>query len=235
MPIRHRNRLARKHFPVTAARFREARLSCFLTVEGCADLLRVSVRTVQNWESGTVRPPYAAYKLMRVLRGGKVLGPEWRGFTIRADRLNTPEGHTFHAGDLSWWSLLVRQARAYGNARRQLRALQDASSAAAAPDRAARPSRKADAGAAACSPAPIGDGTPARTAAPVDDHGRPLIASDGRGFVEKSHLPGTPATNRGYSETERAQGAVAPPRLKRRAATLPTAGVAAQLRAGVSA
>lgn len=111
VPLRHRNRLARKHFPVTAARFREARLSCFLTVEGCAELLRISVRTVQNWEAGTVRPPYAAYKLMRVLRGGKVLGPEWRGFTIRADRLNTPEGHTFHAGDLAWWSLLVRQAR----------------------------------------------------------------------------------------------------------------------------
>lgn len=155
MPVRHRNRRARKHFPVTAARFREARLSCFLTVEGCADLLRVSVRTVRNWESGTVRPPYAAYKLMRIMRGGKLLGPEWRGFTVRADRLNTPEGHAFHVGDLSWWSLLVRQAREFQRMMRERRQ-------PAATERSAR----GRAGAAALPPPPrISDSYPGGRAA----------------------------------------------------------------------
>lgn len=96
-----------------AWRFREARLQCCLSVDGCADLLQISARTVRNWEAGAVRIPYAAYKLMRVMRGGKLLGPPWRNFYIRGNRLVTPEGHSFEAGELSWWSLLVRQAREF--------------------------------------------------------------------------------------------------------------------------
>ena len=68
---------------------------------------------MRNWEAGKVRIPYAAFKLMRVLRGGKVLGAGWEGFRVRDRTLCTPEGHEFHAGDLAWWSLLVRQAREF--------------------------------------------------------------------------------------------------------------------------
>ena len=57
--------------------------------------------------------PYAAYKLLRLLRGGKVLGAGWDHFYVRRDVLVTPEGHEFKAGDLAWWSLLVRQAREF--------------------------------------------------------------------------------------------------------------------------
>jgi hypothetical protein len=98
---------------VTAWRFREARLCCGLGVEACADLLQVTERTIRNWEAGATRIPYAAYRLMRVLRGGKVLGPQWRGFHVWRDHLFTPEGHRFHFSDLAWWSLLVRQAREF--------------------------------------------------------------------------------------------------------------------------
>jgi hypothetical protein len=98
---------------VTAWRFREARLCCGLGVEACADLLQVTARTIRNWEAGATRIPYAAYRLMRVLRGGKVLGPQWRGFHVWRDHLFTPEGHRFHFSDLAWWSLLVRQAREF--------------------------------------------------------------------------------------------------------------------------
>lgn len=80
-------------------------------VEACADLLQVSERTVRNWESGSARIPYTAYKLMRLLRGGKVLGPEWRDYFVRGAELVTPEGRRFHVSDLAWWSLLVRQAQ----------------------------------------------------------------------------------------------------------------------------
>jgi transcriptional regulator with XRE-family HTH domain len=98
---------------VTAARFREARLSCVLSLEGAAKLLHVSVRTVHNWESGAVRVPYAAYRLMRILRGGHLFDPAWQGFRLRGGRLWTPEGHGLHPGDLSWLSLLCRQAEEF--------------------------------------------------------------------------------------------------------------------------
>lgn len=111
----------RQRFPLEPWRFREARLSVGLGVDRCADLLRVSPRTVRNWEAGTARVPYAAYKLMRVMRGGKLLGPDWKGFHVWHDTLVTPEGHRFRFSDLAWWSLLVRQAREWqrGVAERQ--------------------------------------------------------------------------------------------------------------------
>lgn len=99
-------------------KFREARLQCCLSVEGCAKLLRISERTVRNWEAGAVRIPYAAFKLMRVMRGGKLLGSDWTGFRVHGDTLITPEGRSFHFSELAWWSLLCRMARAYAEARR---------------------------------------------------------------------------------------------------------------------
>lgn len=233
--MRHPNRRARKKFPVTAERFREARLSCFLTVEGCAELLRVSVRTIQNWESGAARPPYAAYKLMRVLRGGKVLGPEWRGFTIRADRLNTPEGHTFEAGDLAWWSLLVRQAREFRHVRRALREAQLQAAQVAAEH--ARQGVPAVACAACSAPAaaPSIDTARPGSAALVDRTPAPVVGLASEATSPPVAEPETPSSNRGYSETERAAFEAVPRPQRRRAATLPKAGVAAKLRAGVPA
>ena len=54
---------------VTASRFKDARLFCMLSTIEAAKLLRVSERTLHNWEKGRVRIPYAAFKLMRILRG----------------------------------------------------------------------------------------------------------------------------------------------------------------------
>jgi len=113
---------SRQRFPVEPWRFREARLTVGLGIERCADLLHVSERTIRNWEAGIARVPYAAYKLMRVMRGGKILGPHWRGFHVWHDTLVTPEGHRFHFGDLAWWSLLVRQARQWQRDRADLKA-----------------------------------------------------------------------------------------------------------------
>jgi hypothetical protein len=84
-------------------------------VIACADLLRVSERTIRGWESGETRIPYAAYKLLRVLKGGRYLAhPAWQDYLVRGDVLFTPEGHRIQAGQMAWWSLLVRQARAFG-------------------------------------------------------------------------------------------------------------------------
>ncbi|OOW80187.1 hypothetical protein Xvtw_19890 [Xanthomonas campestris pv. vitiswoodrowii] len=88
-----------------------------LTVKACAKLLRVSVRTIANWEAGRSQIPYTAYKLMRVLRGGKLLGPAWSGFLVRGDVLVTPEGRQLRSADMAWWSFLFLQAQEFRNER----------------------------------------------------------------------------------------------------------------------
>jgi transcriptional regulator with XRE-family HTH domain len=90
-------------------------------VPEAAKLLRVSERTVQYWESGRVRVPYSAYKLMRLLRGYELPGAAWRGYRLTGDTLWSPEGLAFKAADHRWWSLTCRMAdqfRAMASARR---------------------------------------------------------------------------------------------------------------------
>lgn len=98
---------------VNARRFREARHLCVLSQQAAADLLRVSLRTIKNWESGNVRVPYAAYKLMRILRGYQLPGESWRGWNLKGDVLWSPEGRAFRASDHGWWSLIVAKADAF--------------------------------------------------------------------------------------------------------------------------
>lgn len=95
---------------MTASRFQEARLLCRLTIAATAKLLRVSERTVLNWESGRYRIPYSAYRLMRIARGGQFWGRDWRGWFVRDGVLWSPEGYAFRPQDSGWWGLLVRQA-----------------------------------------------------------------------------------------------------------------------------
>lgn len=75
-----------------------------------AKLLRVTERTLQNWESGTHEIPYSAYKLMRLLTREELPGKAWAGWHITAGTLWTPEGHGFKPLDSSWWSMLCRRA-----------------------------------------------------------------------------------------------------------------------------
>lgn len=110
-----------KPFPITAQRFAAARAGCFLTVEQAAKLLRVSERTLHNWEAGRVRIPYAAYKLIRILRGYELPGDAWKGYRLIGDTLWSPENLPFHAADARWWSLTVQMAHEY---RRQSKAKQ---------------------------------------------------------------------------------------------------------------
>lgn len=95
---------------VTADRFQTARLTACLSVPATAKLLHVTERTVHNWESGRSRVPYAAYKLLRVLRGFDLGHPAWAGFRLDGPTLWTPEGHAFRPDHLTWWSLTCRMA-----------------------------------------------------------------------------------------------------------------------------
>lgn len=94
-------------------RFREARLSVNVDRVECAALLRVSARTVRNWERGVTRPPYSTFKLLRILRGFELPGDAWRGWYLKGDTLWSPEGKPFRPFDLGWWSLTVSMARAW--------------------------------------------------------------------------------------------------------------------------
>ena len=67
---------------VEASRFRDTRFTCNLTVPAAAKLLRVSERTIHNWESGAARVPYAAYRLLRIVRGGEFVHSSWKGWAV---------------------------------------------------------------------------------------------------------------------------------------------------------
>ena len=101
-------------------RFRLARRNCWLSVAEAAQMLQVSQRTVHNWESGATRPPFAAYKLMRLQASGDLglLSGKWEGWLIHRGKLVSPEGREFTPSDSSWWSLLVQRARAFSTVSR---------------------------------------------------------------------------------------------------------------------
>jgi hypothetical protein len=86
------------------------RLTCGLSVPVAAKILRVTDRTLHNWELGRARVPYAAYKLLRILRGWELPDPAWKGYRLQGDTLWSPEGMGFKASDHRWWSLTCRMA-----------------------------------------------------------------------------------------------------------------------------
>lgn len=97
---------------VAPERFREARLTCFLSVDAAAKLLHVTPRTVHNWETGAHVIPYAAYKLMRIMRGFELPGDAWKGWRLNWNEvLVSPEGHRFRPEEFDWLHLLIEQAK----------------------------------------------------------------------------------------------------------------------------
>ena len=103
----------RRRWFVSSEGFRELRLTCLLSQRACADLLGVGLRSVRNWDRCVSRVPWAVVRLLRILRNGELPGDAWAGWRLWGDTLWTPEGHAVRAGEASWLSLLVRQARGY--------------------------------------------------------------------------------------------------------------------------
>ncbi len=97
----------------TASRFKDTRQMCVLSVPAAGKLFRVSERTIRNWEAGRVGIPYAAFKLMRILRGYELPGAAWKGYRLIGDTLWSPEGKPFKAADARWWSLTVCMAHEF--------------------------------------------------------------------------------------------------------------------------
>lgn len=96
------------------ARFKVLCADAGLSIDQAAQLLHVTPRTIRYWFSGKTWVPYAAYKLLRVMRYFELPGKEWRGWHFHSGKLWTPEGHGFAPQDSTWWSLLVRRSHAFG-------------------------------------------------------------------------------------------------------------------------
>ncbi|MGZ0018401.1 VC1465 family Xer recombination activation factor [Nitrosomonas sp. wSCUT-2] len=105
-----RNR--RKPFkPVSHEKLRETRILSGLSKEEAAEMLRVTYRTLHNWESGRVQVPYAAFKLLHILTGYELPSDAWRGWKFSGEVLWSPEGKKFTAADLNYLSLTFAMAK----------------------------------------------------------------------------------------------------------------------------
>jgi transcriptional regulator with XRE-family HTH domain len=96
-----------------ASRFRVLCADAGLSVEAVAQTLHVTSRTVRYWFSGKSAVPYAAYKLVRILRWFELPQKGFEGWCMHSGKLWTPEGIPIAPEDGGWWSLLVRQARCF--------------------------------------------------------------------------------------------------------------------------
>jgi DNA-binding transcriptional regulator YiaG len=96
-----------------ASRFRYLCADAGLSVDAVAQTLHVTSRTVRYWFSGKSAVPYAAYKLVRVMRWFELPQKGFEGWCMHSGKLWTPEGIPIGPEDGSWWSLLVRQARCF--------------------------------------------------------------------------------------------------------------------------
>jgi len=105
-----------------ALRFKAMYTRLGFSVADAAKFLQVTPRTVHEWISGRVRIPYAAYKLMRLQLHYELPGDAWRGWSLSAGRLYTPEGHELNPHDFTWWSLLCRKASMFSTLYAQQRA-----------------------------------------------------------------------------------------------------------------
>ncbi len=99
------------------------RQSLSLSRPATVKLLHITLRTLHNWESGKVRIPYAAFKLIRLFSSYPIFQPIWKDWRIVGSRLITPEGHSLEAGNFHWLSLMARKAEAFTKINQQLRQL----------------------------------------------------------------------------------------------------------------
>jgi DNA-binding transcriptional regulator YiaG len=106
-------RKSRETRSMLASRFRVLCADSGLSIDEAAKLLHVTPRTVRYWFSGQSAVPYAAYRLVRVLRWWELPQKGFEGWCMHSGRLWTPEGHPIAPEDGGWWSLLVRQARCF--------------------------------------------------------------------------------------------------------------------------
>lgn len=91
--------------------FRDMRRFSDLTRKQAADLLDVTPRTIQNWETGGARVPWLAYRMLRILKGSALPGKAWEGWTVHGDKLIAPNGRWFDANSMEQLERVFALAR----------------------------------------------------------------------------------------------------------------------------
>lgn len=120
---KHRRRKQPRRHPhfvwADPERFYIERMSAGLTQVQAAEYLGVSVRTMRNWETGSNRIPYPAFKLVRMRARAIVHVPGWDGWRFARDgALVTPDGRSFQPWELHNLQLVVSLARRYMESRK---------------------------------------------------------------------------------------------------------------------
>lgn len=98
---------------IQGSRFRILLIDAGLSIDAAAQMLHVTPRTIRYWISGKVTVPYAAYKLLRIMRLFELPCPGWDGWHMHSGKLWSPEGYGFTPNDSEWWSSLVRKSRLF--------------------------------------------------------------------------------------------------------------------------
>jgi DNA-binding XRE family transcriptional regulator len=91
--------------------FRDLRCRADLKRYQAAELLDVTPRTIQNWETGGARIPWMAYRMLRILTGFALPGKAWEGWTLHRDRLFAPNGRWYEANTLQQIEQVFGMAR----------------------------------------------------------------------------------------------------------------------------
>lgn len=98
-----------------------ARRRAGLTMMKAADLLDVDIRTIRNWENGSSKIPYAAFRIMRLAGGYALLGKEWEGWALWEGKLFTPAGRSFEPHELQYVGNYISMARLFIKSRENLK------------------------------------------------------------------------------------------------------------------
>lgn len=91
--------------------FYVARRRAGLTPGQAAEMLQVTTRTLRNWENGSSRIPYAAYRLMRLSAGHALVDKAWDGWSIHQGVLYSPAGRGFEPYQLNYLANYMWMAR----------------------------------------------------------------------------------------------------------------------------
>ena len=111
---RRKKRLPVRYRWVDPEQFQTERKLAGLTQSKTADYLGVSLRTVRNWEQGSNRIPYPAFKLVRMRAKAIVHVEGWEGWRYAPDgALVAPTGRSFHPWEIEQLHLAVSLARLY--------------------------------------------------------------------------------------------------------------------------
>lgn len=98
------------------------RRACLTTLEA-SQLLDVTHKTLQNWEKGRVRIPYAAFRTLKIKVGYVFNDEHFKDWFVRDDTLWSPEGRGFKPYELRYISNYFWMANRWLPERRAAKAL----------------------------------------------------------------------------------------------------------------